>query len=77
MTDATVSLSTSRLKARREDRLMFKVLFALAFPVFLIATLSMRAIGGGVEAPATGDPVSVFGQAKAAASAAIAYAFMG
>ncbi len=77
MTDATVSLSTSRLKARREDRLMFKVLFALAFPVFLIATLSMRAVGAGGGAAAAGDPVSVFGQAKVAASAAIAFAFMG
>lgn len=77
MTDATVSLSTSRLKARREDRLMFKALFALAFPVFLIATLAMRTIGAGGAVPAAGDPVSVFGQAKAAASAAIGYAFMG
>ena len=77
MTDATVSLSTSRLRARREDHLMFRLLFVLAFPVFLIATVSMRAIGGSADALATGAPLSVFGQAKAAASAAIAYAFMG
>ena len=76
MTDATVSMSASPLRARRGDQLMFKLLFAMAFPVFLIATIAVRAIGGGGSA-ATGEQLSLFGQAKAAASAAIAYAFMG
>jgi hypothetical protein len=77
MTDATVSLTPSRRRARREDRVIFTLLFVFTFPFFLAATVAFRLLGRGAETTASGEPLSIFGQAKAAASAAIPYAFMG
>ncbi len=75
MTDA--SLSPSRLRARQEDRLMFRLLFAVSFPFFLVTTIAVRVIGSDAGFAAGGKSLSILGQARAAADAAIPYAFMG
>jgi hypothetical protein len=58
------------------DERQFRLLVALTFPVFLIAVLTTTLVGK--RAPAQpGARLSIFAEAKAAATTAIAIGFMG
>jgi hypothetical protein len=59
------------------DQQEYRLLFAVTFVMFLVAALVLRllpAFGGGISA---GGPKSLFAQAKATSSSALAFAFMG
>jgi hypothetical protein len=71
MTDIRFDLP--RLRPRTAERLSFRLLVALTYPLFLAgAVLSRLAPFGAVE-PTT----SVFAQARRASEATIAFAFQG
>lgn len=61
-----------RSRVRRGERWEFHALVALTYPLFLVATLVERAVGGGRN-----PKRSVFAEAHAAAAASLACAFMG
>jgi hypothetical protein len=76
MTDMRLEMPRSR--ARSHDRIAFRLLVALTYPMFLAAALMSRLapFGRGLLArPAS--PISIFAQARQASEATIAFAFMG
>lgn len=74
MTDIRTDFARGR--SRRLDRLEFRLLVALTYPLFLVAAALRRLLGYPAEGGAA-RPVSVFAQARADVEASIALAFMG
>jgi hypothetical protein len=76
MTD--IRFEMTRVRSRRSDRLVFRLLVALTYPLFLAAAILSRVMpfGRGLMARPDGR-VSVFAQARTASEATIAFAFMG
>ena len=58
------------------DERQFRLLVTLTFPIFLVAVLTATLIGKRPQHQA-GERLSLFAEAKAAASTAIAIGFMG
>jgi hypothetical protein len=75
MTDMRIEFSRSR--ARSDDRLAFKLLVALTYPIFLVAAVMSRIPPFAALLGKPAARVSVFAQARQASEAAIAFAFMG
>lgn len=72
-TRPTVSQRRSHSSEVRE----FRVLVALTFPIFLVLALTNSLIGKRLAAPGNSGRLSIFAEARAAASTAIALGFMG
>lgn len=75
MTDMRIEFSRSR--SRSDDRLAFRVLVALTYPVFLAAAVLSRIPPFAALVGKPASRVTVFAQARQAGEAAIAFAFMG
>jgi hypothetical protein len=73
MADISHAAGVGRDRGRRQELWEFRALVAVTYPLFLATTLARR-LGGGK--PVAGRR-SVFSEAHAAASAALACAFMG
>lgn len=65
--------SGSPTKARKEEALEYRLLYAVSFGLFLLAALVARALPFGRR---PGGP-SIVGEARTAASTCIPFAFMG
>jgi hypothetical protein len=80
MEDTMAYLSAEQGGERRRrhssDERQFKLLVALTFPIFFIAVLTTTLIGKRPAAQ-VGARLSIFAEAKSAASTAIAIGFMG
>jgi hypothetical protein len=76
MTDMRLEMPRSR--QRNDDRLAFRALVLLTYPLFLAAAVLSRLVpvGRGLLARPLGR-VSIFAQARRASEATIAFAFMG
>jgi len=75
MTDMRLEMPRSR--ARSDDRVAFRLLVALTYPLFLVAAILSRLVPfHGLLARPVGR-VSIFAQARRASEATIAFAFMG
>lgn len=73
MTDTSLSTHRGRSDDRRAYALLFALIFALALPVAMLARLLPWRVFGAQNVARP----SVLAEARAAASAAVGYAFMG
>lgn len=69
----------SQAQARRQKRLEYRLLFVVSFVIFLVAGLVSRALPDPWRPRPPGPPSgkSVLGEAKAAATIFVPFAFMG
>ncbi len=75
MTD--IRFEMPRMRARSSDRLAFRLLVALTYPLFLAAAILSRLLPFAPSSTRPGERVSVFAQARRASEATIAFAFQG
>ncbi len=78
MADRTRARSTS-LRMRRVDEREYRLLMAVGFPFFLLATVIARLLPSrwGARPPEAAPGRSIFAEARTAASIAIPFAFRG
>ncbi len=67
----------SRRRRHSSEEREFRVLVALTFPIFLLLVLTNSLTGKRLSAQGHAGRLSIFAEAKAAASTAIAIGFMG
>jgi hypothetical protein len=75
MTD--VVRSHAQPRSRRMDRLEFRLLMLLSFPIFLVVACVSRLTRDRSAEVGARSEGSVFAEARAAAASAIPFAFMG
>lgn len=77
MQSTDLSASTMQRRSKRQQRVEFGVLYALCFPVLLVAVIVMRLVDLVLRRERDEPVRSIIREAREATGATIPYAFMG